>query len=141
MSSDGSRPLRPRSPPPVPRWLRLLIGALVTLVIATALVAPLVLRGGGSGAKTCARTLLYHGHQYVARRVEPKQVIQGIAIGVGVTRGCGVSPSNVDLRSLAGVKSTDAVDPAADQSSIYVRRGVCSASSSRELLECLKRRG
>jgi hypothetical protein len=114
---------------------------MATLIIAAALVAPVVLRGGGSRAKACAHTLLYQGRQYVARQVGPKQAVQAIAVGVGVTSGCGASPSNVDLRSLAGVKPTDAVALAADQSSIYVRRGLCSASSSRELLGCLRRSG
>jgi hypothetical protein len=88
-----------------------------------------------------ARLLLVNAQAWLSGRVGPKQVVQAIAVGVGVTSGCGASPSNVDLRSLAGVKSTDAVALAADQSSIYVRRGVRSASSSRELLGCLKRSG
>jgi hypothetical protein len=139
VNGNGSRPLRPRSRPPIPRSLRLLIGAVSTLIIALALVVPVVLHERGTGRRACARTLVYQGHLYVARQVP--QVVQAIAIGVGVARGCGASPSNVNIRSVAGVKSTDAVALAGEQSSIYVRRGMCSASSSRELLECLRRRG
>jgi len=139
VNGNGSRPLRPRSRPPIPRSLRLLIGAVSTLIIALALVVPVVLHERGTDGKTCVRTLVYQGHRYVARQVS--QVVQAIAIGVGVARGCGASPSNVNIRSVAGVKPTDAVALAGEQSSIYVRRGVCSASSSRELWECLRRRG
>jgi hypothetical protein len=138
VNGNGSRPLRPRSRPPLPRSLRLLIGAIATLVIAAALVVPVVLNEGGSGGKTCVRTLLYQEHRYAARQVG--QVVQALAIGVGVTRGCGASPSNVDIRSVAGVKPTDAVALAGDQSYIYVRRGVCAASSLQGLMDCLHRR-
>jgi hypothetical protein len=123
----------------MPRSLRLLIGAVATLIIALALVVPVVLHERGTGGRTCARTLLYEGHHYVARQVG--EVVQATAIGVGVARGCGASPSNVNIRSVAGVKPTYAVALAGEQSSIYVRRGMCSASASRELLECLRQRG
>jgi hypothetical protein len=118
--------------------LRLLVGGAAALIIAAALVAPVVLRSGSSPSKTCARTFIFQGRPCVARHVEPKQFVQAIAVGVGVTSGCGASPSNVDLRSLAGVKPTVAEALATDQSSIYVRRGLCPASTSRQLLGCLR---
>ena len=107
-------------------------------MIAAVLVAPVVLSSGGSAAKPCAGSLLYQGRRYVARPAGTAHVVQAIAIGVGVTSGCGASPANVDLRSLAGVKPSVAVGLPADQSSIYVRRGVCAAASPAELLGCLR---
>jgi hypothetical protein len=122
--------------------MRLLIGALAAFVIGGVLVAPVVLRGDGSpGGPACASSLLYRGRLYVARAAGAAPVVQAIAIGVGVTRGCGVSPANVDLRSLAGVEPSVAVGLPADQSSIYVRRGVCPSASSAGLLACLRRGG
>jgi hypothetical protein len=118
--------------------LRLSIAVLAFLLLAAALAAPIVLHGGGSGEKACTSTLVYRGRRYVARPVPPAQVVQAIAIGVGLARGCNAPPSNVDLRSLTGIKPTAAVGLAGDQSSVYVRRGVCSASSSRKLMRCLR---
>ncbi len=118
--------------------MRLLIAALAILILAGTLAAPIVLRGGGSGEKACTRTLVYRGRRYVARQAPPTQLVQAIAIGVGLARGCDASPSNVDLRSLTGIKPTAAVGLAGDPSSVYVRRGLCSASSSRKLMRCLR---
>jgi hypothetical protein len=118
--------------------LRLSLAALAILVLAAALAAPIVLHSGGSGKKGCPRVLVYRGRRYVARPVPSTQVVQAIAIGVGLARGCDAPPSNVDLRSLPGIKPTAAVGLAGDQSSVYVRRGVCSASSSRKLMRCLR---
>jgi carbon-monoxide dehydrogenase medium subunit len=68
-------------------------------------------------------------------------VVEGVAIGVGVTSGCGASPSNINIRSLVGVKPTAAVGLPGDASAIYVRRGVCSQASARELLGCVSSKG
>jgi hypothetical protein len=134
--------MRPHGPA-LSRRVRLLIGGAAALVIAAVLVAPIVLlTGNGTQTKPCTQTLLFQDHEYVARRVVAAGLVQGIAIGIGVTSRCGGSaPANVNLRSLRGVKPTAAVGIPADQSSIYVRRGVCPRSSPRELLGCLSRRG
>jgi len=117
MSSNGSRPRRPSSRPQIPRSLRLSIAVLAFVLLAVALAAPIVLHGGGSGEKACTSTLVYRGRRYVARPVPSAQVVQAIAIGVGLARGCDAPPSNVDLRSLTGIKPTAAVGLAGDQSS------------------------
>jgi hypothetical protein len=136
-----------RPPPPrlfgsgVSRRVRLLIGGVAALVIAMVLVAPVVLlSGGGTGnVKPCSQFLRYQRRQYVARLVTPTGVVDGIAIGVGAVSGCGVPASDVNVRSLLGIKPTAGVELAGEQSSIYVRRGVCSGSSPHELLGCLSR--
>jgi hypothetical protein len=137
-SSNGSRPHRLHAKKPAPRWLRLLIGALAAVVIAGALVTPVVLHSGPQAGKACTPTLLYRGREYVARRVTP-EIVEPQAIGVGVVRGCGTSPANVDLRSVEGVRPTVAVGVTADSSSVYVRHGVCPASPARGLAACLRR--
>lgn len=109
------------------------------MLIGAVLVAPVVLlSGGASRGKLCAHTLLYQGRRYIARPVAPDEVVEAVAIGVGVESGCGASPANVDLRSLVDVKPAAAVGLPADQSSIYVRRGLCPVSSARDLIACLK---
>ncbi len=116
---------------------RLLIGACAAVVIAIVLVAPVVLLTGSSGTKPCAQSLLYERHEYTARAVASSGVVQGVAIGVGVTSGCGAAPSNVNIRSLRGVKPAVAVGLSADESSIYVRRGVCTKASPAGMLGCV----
>ena len=111
-------------------------------MIAAALVAPVVLTTGSgtSGGASCAETLLYERHEYVARPVSPP-VVQGVAIGVGVTSGCGTAPANINIRSLRGVKPAAAVGLPGDASAIYVRRGVCSHAAAEALLGCVSRSG
>ena len=140
-TGNGSQPRRRPLGSAISRRGRLLIGGIAALVIATVLVAPLVLLPGSGTmqAKPCAQPMRYQGRVYLARPVAPARVVEGVAIGIGVTSGCGVSASNINIRSLLGVKPTAAVGLAADQSSIYVRRGVCLRSSPRELLACLRR--
>jgi hypothetical protein len=121
------------------RPVRLAIGAIAAVVVLLVLVAPVVLRSSGGSAKPCARALHYEGRQYLARPVAPGRLVEAIAIGVGVTSGCGASPANVDLRSIAGVEPTLAVALAADSSAIYVRPGVCAASTATTLVGCLHR--
>lgn len=122
---------------PVNRRLRLAIGGTVGLVIAGVLVAPVVLSGGPAGS--CSTTLEYLGHAYTVRSAGGADAVQAIAIGVGITRGCGSKPENVGIRSLAGVAPGVAVAVAGDASSVYVRRGVCVHAPPRALLACLKR--
>jgi hypothetical protein len=117
-----------------------LIGAGAALLIAVVLAAPIVVRGGNGGSPggSCVPTLRYRGRTYVARSVSTRQAVEAIAIGVGVASGCGAAPANVDLRSLAGIRPADAVGVTADQSSIYVRRGVCRRSTPADLVTCLR---
>ena len=117
------------------RRLRVLVGLLAALAIAAALVAPVVLSGGSGGAP-CAATLAFRGSTYVARPVAG--FVQAIAIGVGVTHGCGAAPANVDVRSLSGVEPARAIAVSGDESSVYVRRGVCASAARDRLLACLR---
>jgi hypothetical protein len=115
----------------------LLIGSSAAIVIATVLVAPIVLLTGSNGTKPCAQSLLYLREPYTARPIASTSLVQGLAIGVGVTRGCGAPPSNVNVRSLRGVEPAVAVGLSGEESSIYVRRGVCTKASPGGLLDCV----
>lgn len=121
----------------VNRRLRLLVGAVAAVVIAGALVAPVVISGGGS--VPCSATLVYLGHVYAARSVGGASVVQDISVGVGVTRGCGTKPEDVNVRSLAGVRPAAAVGLEGVPSAVYVRRGVCPAADASTLWACLTR--
>jgi hypothetical protein len=121
----------------VNRRLRLVLGGTAALVIAGVLVAPVVLSGAPAGS--CSMSLSYLGRAYTVRSAGGADAVQALAIGVGITRGCGSKPENVGVRSLAGVSPASAVAVAGDASSIYVRRGVCVHSAPRALLACLKR--
>jgi hypothetical protein len=136
-SANGAR--RPRRRPPISlsRRSRLIVGAVVALVFAVVLIAPILPIGGST--KPCALTLLYGGKAYVARAVAAGDVTQKIAIGVGVASGCGTTPSNVSLRSLDRLSPSIAVGVGADASSLYVRRGVCKNASPKTLVACLRR--
>ena len=111
----------------------------MALVLAVVLVSPVVISTAKPPAKPCAETLDYQVRRYVARSVASDAIVETATLGVGVIRGCGASPSNVDLLALAGVRSAVAVGLTADLSSIYVRRGVCVGSTERQLLACLQR--
>lgn len=115
----------------------MLAGLLAAGVIAGALVAPVIIGGGSPGG--CSTSLYYLGRPYVAREIAGTPPVQAIAIGVGVTRGCGTKPENVDVRSLAGVKASRAIASSGASSSIYVRRGICPRASARTLLACVTR--
>jgi hypothetical protein len=119
------------------RRIRVIIGLATAIVIGAVLVAPVVL-SGGSGGKPCAASLLFRGHRYVAR--EAAGFVQAIAVGVGVVHGCGVTATNVDVRSLAGVPPSRAIGVSTDQSSVYVRPGMCAGVAANALLGCLKHR-
>lgn len=119
------------------RRLRISLGVLAALLIVAVLVAPVVILGSGSPQKRCARTLAYKGRTYVARPAP--SAVQAIAVGVGVAAGCGGVPQNVNLRSLTGVAPSVAVGVESDQSSLYVRRGVCTSADEPRLLACLRR--
>ena len=118
------------------RRIRVVIGLATAVVIGAALVAPVVLSGGSSGTP-CAASLLFEGQTYVAR--EASGFVQAIAIGIGVAHGCGVPATNVDVRSLAGVPSSRAIGVSTDQSSVYVRAGLCARTTAAALLRCLRR--
>jgi hypothetical protein len=120
------------------RRARLSIGAVVAVVFAVVLIAPVLpLRGGGLSSGPCALMLRYEGRVYVARAVTG-DVTQAKAIGVGVASGCGVTPSDAGLRSVDRVSPSVAVGVGADATSLYVRRGVCRRSSPSELISCLR---
>ena len=116
----------------VPRRARILLGLVAAFVLFVVLVAPVALRG--PGGKPCAKTLEYQGRAYTARAAS--SFVQSIAIGVGIASGCGTTPANVDVRSLAGIAPARAVAVPTDQSSVYVRKGVCGKAPS--LLRCLR---
>jgi hypothetical protein len=106
-------------------------------VLLVVLVTPVVFPGGGGGS--CARTLRYAGRTYTARDVGAAPVVQSIAIGTGVVSGCGASPANVDIRSIAGVRSARAVALPTEAATLYVARGWCPDLTGAPLLRCLRR--
>jgi len=114
------------------------LGALAAVVVVAVLVAPVVLRGGSS--PRCSSSLLYAGRTYVPRAVSSRDAVQAVAIGVGVTSGCGAQPSNVDVRSLVGVRPTAAVGVDGQDSSVFVRPDLCPKADGASLLRCLRRR-
>lgn len=118
------------------RRVRLLLGAVAAVLIAGALVAPVVISGGGSG-RPCSLTLSYLGRPYAVRSTAGTPV-QDLSIGVGVTRGCGEKPQNVDVRSITGVRPARAVGLSGDPA-LWVRRGLCARISPSALLSCLSR--
>gem|GEM_PF-1979345 len=140
MSTNGSRPPRPGRRLPGSRRVRLAIGVATALVLAAVLVAPVVLLGTGpTKTGSCSPTILYQGRRYGARSTG--RVVEAIAVGVGVASGCG-KPTNVDLRSVAGVEVAAAVALASDPSTAYVRRGLCPRLVRAALVRCLEgRRG
>ena len=143
MSSNNSTNGRPAPGRPpwtgLPRRARLLLGLLAALTIGAALVAPVLFRNA-SGGGTCARRLAYEGVEYTARAVPATAFVQSIAIGVGITSGCGSTPANVDVRSVAGIRPTVAIAVPTDQTSIYVRTGTCAGVAATRLVPCLRQR-
>ncbi|HEY2541433.1 MAG TPA: hypothetical protein VGH92_00120 [Gaiellaceae bacterium] len=119
------------------RRLRIGLGAFAALLIAGALVAPVVDRGGSG--KTCSTALSYRGRTYAVRPVRGNSLVQAVSVGVGVTGGCGLKPQNVNIRSLVGIDPARALGLEGDQTSIYVRRGVCRGVAPGALAACLKR--
>jgi hypothetical protein len=121
---------------PPSRRLRIALGSLGALVLLAVLVAPVALRGGGGGS--CARTLDYAGRTYTARNLGGAHVVQSTAIGIGVVSGCGATPENVDVRSIAGVPPAYAVGLPTETSTLYVTRGRCPDLAGTALLRCLR---
>ncbi|MGH2999815.1 MAG: hypothetical protein ACRDNM_10990, partial [Gaiellaceae bacterium] len=119
------------------RRLRIGLGGIAALLIAGALVAPVVDRGGST--KACSMALSYRGGAYAVRPTRDNALVQAVAIGAGVVHGCGLKPQNVNLRSLLGIPPAAAVALEGDQTSIYIRRGVCPHAAARALVSCLKR--
>jgi hypothetical protein len=122
---------------PSGRRLRIALGSLGALVLLVVLVTPVAFRGGGGSS--CARTLRYADRSYTARDLGSAEVVQSIAIGVGVVSGCGATPANVDIRSIAGVRPAYAVALPTETSTLYVARGRCPDLTGPPLLDCLRR--
>jgi hypothetical protein len=123
----------------VNRRLRLALGGVAALLIGGTLVAPVVLRGGGGSKSSCSTTLYYSGRPYTVRALDGAAVVQAISVGVGVMRGCGAAPQNVNVRSLGGVPPARALGLEGVQTEVYVRRGVCVHAAPRALPACLTR--
>jgi len=139
VSVNGSQPRPAQRRLPGSRRVRLLVGSATALVLAGVLIAPVVLLGSGpSKHGACRTTIRYQGRPYVAR--DTGRVVEAIAIGVGVASGCGTTPTNVDLRTVAGVKAARAVALASDPTTVYVKRGVCPSLAGAALLRCLRGR-
>jgi hypothetical protein len=139
MSTNGSRPTPLGWRMPGSRRTRLAVGAAVALVIAGALVAPVVLLGTEQNHPPCSTTIVYKGHRYLPQSTG--RVVEAIAVGVGVASGCGTTPTNVDLRTVQGVSAARAVALSSDPSTVYVRRGVCPGKRRDALLACLRGSG
>lgn len=118
------------------RGVKVVLGLVAAAVLAAVLVAPVALRDqGGNG---CSKTLAFRGATYTARRLDG--FVQSIAIGVGVASGCGTRPANVDIRSVLGIAPARAIALPADDTSVYVRRGLCGAVAESRLMRCLSAR-
>ena len=115
------------------RGVKVVLGLAAALVLGAVLVAPVALRDqGGNG---CSKTLAFQGRTYKARRLDG--FVQSIAIGVGVASGCGTRPANVDIRSVVGIPPPRAIALPADNSSVYVRKGLCPTAPASGLARCL----
>lgn len=133
VETNGRQPL-PRHGIRVGRRVGITVGAVTAILLAVVLVAPVVF--GSQPVSSCARTLRYQGLSYTARQVTGSAV-QRLAIGIGVTSGCG-RPSNVDLRSLESISVSRAVAVSGESGSVYVRRGICAKAERTDLLRCLQ---
>jgi hypothetical protein len=138
VSSNGRRP---HLVPPLPRSraLRLAVGVAGAVVLVLALVSPILIGGGASPSPSCAKTLRYERHGYTARAMPTPRLVESLAIGVGVLAGCGAPPSNIDARSFSGVDPRVAIGIPSDASSVYIRDGICTASTGHALWVCLRR--
>jgi hypothetical protein len=68
------------------------------------------------------------------------RLVESLAIGVGVLSGCGTPASNIDVRSLSGVRQSVAIGIPSDATSVYIRRGVCANAVAHALWSCLRSR-
>jgi hypothetical protein len=120
------------------RRLRVGLGLVAAVVLAGALAVPVVLTGGGGshGRSGCRTTLRYARRTYV-RRTDGPAPTQRLAIGVGVSSGCGARPANVDVRSLSGIAPSRAVGVAGD-GAVYARTGLCAGAAGAALTQCLQ---
>ena len=116
----------------LPRAARIAIGLAGALALLIVLVAPVAFRS--SGGKPCAKTIAYKDRAYTARAAS--SFVQSIAIGVGIATGCGAAPANVNVRSVTGIAPARAIALATDDTSIYVRRGLCASAS--DVIACLR---
>ena len=139
MSSNG----HPAPPRPfwarMPRRARLAFGLVTALVIGTTLIVPVVFRNGPGGSP-CGKTFQFQDVTYTARTVPASSFVQSLPIGTAVATGCGTETLNdVDVRSVAGLRSTLAIAVPTDDTSIYVRKGVCAAAAPAGVMACLRR--
>lgn len=126
------------APRPTPA-VRRLLGFAAALLIIGALVTPVVLTGpSGSPTAHCEPSLLYEQHVYDRRTAANAATRQGIATGIGVLRGCGRAPSNVNVRSVVGIDPGRAVAIEGDPD-LYARAGLCAHTANARLVRCLRR--
>ena len=118
----------------LPRPARIALGLAAALALLIVLAAPVAFRS--SGGKPCAKTIAFRGRPYTARAAS--SFVQSIAIGVGIATGCGAPPANVSVRSVTGVAPARAIALATDDTSIYVRRGLCVRVTGIALVACLR---
>jgi hypothetical protein len=122
----------------VSRPVRLIVGVVLGVVLIAALVSPVIIGGGTPSPGTCARTLRYESHMYVAHSMPTPRLVESLAIGIGVLSGCGTPPSNINVRSFSGVRPSVAIGIPSDASSVYIRRGVCANVVEHALWACLR---
>lgn len=120
------------------RPLRLAGGAVVALMLIVGVATPIILDGGAPPPQSCAKTLQYVGHIYVARAMPAPPLVQSLAIGIGVLAGCGTPASNINIRSLTGILPSVAIGIPSDASSVYIRQNVCPSIAGRAFWTCLR---
>lgn len=85
------------------------------------LVAPVVLGRGSGTAHPCTQLLRYGGRVYARLPMPTPPLTERLAIGVGTLVGC-AAPTNVNVRSLAGVARVKEIAVDGDAGSVYVAR-------------------
>jgi hypothetical protein len=91
------------------------------VVLVGVLVAPVVLGRGSGVTHPCTQLLRYGARVYTRRPMPTPPLTERLAIGVGTLVGC-AAPTNVNVRSLAGVASEKEIAVDGDAGSIYVAR-------------------
>jgi hypothetical protein len=137
--SANGPPRRPATPRfNVSRPVRLAGGAVVAFMLIVGIATPIILGGGESPPRNCAKTLRYDRHLYVAQPMPAPPLVQSLAIGIGVLAGCGTPASNINIRSLAGVPPSVAIGIPSDGNSVYVREHMCPGITGRAFGACLR---
>ncbi len=93
----------------------------MAVVLAGVLVAPVVLDRGSGVAQPCTQRLRYAGRVYTRRPMPTPPLTERLAIGVGTLVGC-AAPTNVNVRSLAGVAREKEIAVDGDSGFVYVAR-------------------